>query len=105
MRINIEPTKLAAYRLTVADVEGALRAQNVEIPAGRIESRLRSSTCWQTDLQTPEGVRRHRRCARSWLPDPASAMSRRSKSAPPRRGFQRFMGKNGGLWHHPAIDG
>ena len=41
MRINIEPTKLAAYRLTPLDVENAIRAQNLEIPAGRIESRLR----------------------------------------------------------------
>src|SRR4029078_7073371 len=38
MRIWLDPAKLAAYRLTPQDVEDALRRQNVEIPAGRIES-------------------------------------------------------------------
>lgn len=32
MRINVDRGKLAAYRLTVQDVEDALRKQNVEIP-------------------------------------------------------------------------
>jgi multidrug efflux pump len=55
MRIWLEPEKLAAYRLTPADIESALRAQNVEIPAGRIESRSREFTVIsQTDLQKPE---------------------------------------------------
>ncbi len=38
MRIWLQPATLAAYRLTPRDVENALRAQNVELPAGRIES-------------------------------------------------------------------
>ena len=38
MRIWLDPEKLAAHDLTVQDVEDALRRQNVEIPAGRIES-------------------------------------------------------------------
>ena len=38
MRVWLQPTKLAAFRLTPADVETALRAQNVELPAGRFES-------------------------------------------------------------------
>ncbi|MDR6952868.1 multidrug efflux pump [Ancylobacter sp. 3268] len=38
MRIWIDRERLAAYELTVQDVEDALRAQNVEIPSGRIES-------------------------------------------------------------------
>jgi multidrug efflux pump len=55
MRIWVDPAKLAAYRLTPADVEEALRRQNVEIPAGRIESDKREfSVLSQTDLQTPE---------------------------------------------------
>src|SRR5205085_3914970 len=37
MRIWLDPQRLAAYSLTVADVEGALRGQNAEIPSGRIE--------------------------------------------------------------------
>ena len=38
MRINLDRTRLAAYKLTVQDVEDAIRKQNAEIPAGRIES-------------------------------------------------------------------
>ena len=41
MRLWLDPAKLAAYRVTPADVEDALRRQNVEIPAGRIESNAR----------------------------------------------------------------
>ncbi|AZY53680.1 efflux RND transporter permease subunit [Bordetella avium] len=53
MRIYIDRDKLAAYKLTVQDVESALRSQNVEIPAGRIESRAREfSVVSSTDLQT-----------------------------------------------------
>jgi multidrug efflux pump len=55
MRIWLDPEKLAAHRLTVQDVEDALRRQNVEIPAGRIESREREfSVLAETDLTTPE---------------------------------------------------
>ncbi|KAA5920656.1 efflux RND transporter permease subunit [Achromobacter xylosoxidans] len=54
MRIYVDRDKLAAYGLTVQDVESALRSQNVEIPAGRIESRAREfSVVSSTDLQTP----------------------------------------------------
>ena len=35
------PDRLAAYRLTMQDVEDALRRSNLEVPAGRIESNLR----------------------------------------------------------------
>ena len=55
MRIWLDPLKLAAYDLTPQDVEDALRAQNVEVPAGRIESRAREFTVVsETDLTTPE---------------------------------------------------
>jgi multidrug efflux pump len=55
MRLNLDRTRLAAYRLTVQDVEEALRRQNAEIPAGRIESQSREFTVVaETDLQTPE---------------------------------------------------
>jgi len=54
MRIWLDSAKLAAYRMTPLDVEDALRRQNVEIPAGRIESAKREfSVLSQTDLQTP----------------------------------------------------
>jgi multidrug efflux pump len=55
MRIYVDRSKLAAYNLTVQDVENALSSQNVEIPAGRIESRNREfSVVSSTDLQTPQ---------------------------------------------------
>jgi len=55
MRLNLDRTRLAAYRLTVQDVEDALRRQNAEIPAGRIESQSREFTVVaETDLRTPE---------------------------------------------------
>ena len=54
MRIWVDPDKLAAFRLTVQDVEDALRKQNLEVPAGRIESQQREfSVTAQTDLTTP----------------------------------------------------
>jgi multidrug efflux pump len=55
MRIWLEPLKLAAYDLTPQDVEDALRGQNVEVPAGVIESRTREFTVVsETDLTSPE---------------------------------------------------
>ncbi|MBP6019725.1 MAG: efflux RND transporter permease subunit [Burkholderiaceae bacterium] len=55
MRVYVDRTKLAAYGLIVQDVESALRAQNVLIPAGRIESLEREfSVVSSTDLQTVE---------------------------------------------------
>src|SRR5215467_4457175 len=44
MRIWIDRERLAAYGLTVQNIENALRAQNVELPSGRIESRDREFT-------------------------------------------------------------
>ena len=53
MRIWVDPDKLAALRLTVQDVEDALRRQNLEVPAGRIESQQREfSVTARTDLTT-----------------------------------------------------
>ncbi|MDP2416128.1 MAG: efflux RND transporter permease subunit [Hydrogenophaga sp.] len=58
MRIWIDPDRLAAYRLTVQDVEDALRRSNLEVPAGRIESTLREfNVTAATDLQTPAQFR------------------------------------------------
>ncbi|HZX31194.1 MAG TPA: efflux RND transporter permease subunit, partial [Rhodocyclaceae bacterium] len=55
MRIWLDRERLAAYQLTPADVEDALRQQNVEVPAGRIESREREfSVVADTDLKRPE---------------------------------------------------
>ena len=55
MRIWLDRTRLAAFRLTTQDVEAALRKQNVEIPAGRIESAQREFTVLsETDLRTSQ---------------------------------------------------
>ena len=44
MRVWLDRQALAARNLTAADVEAALRAENVELPAGSIESRSRQFT-------------------------------------------------------------
>jgi multidrug efflux pump len=44
MRVWIDPARLAGLGLTVQDVENAIRNQNAEIPAGRIESADREFT-------------------------------------------------------------
>jgi multidrug efflux pump len=55
MRIWLDPDRLAAYKLTTQDVEDALRRSNVEVPAGRIESKLREfNVSTSTDLRTPQ---------------------------------------------------
>jgi multidrug efflux pump len=55
MRVWLDPDKLAAHAVTVQDVEDALRRQNLEVPAGRIEGQQREfSVTAQTDLNTPE---------------------------------------------------
>ena len=54
MRLWLDPVRLAAYGLTPADVEDALRRQNVEIPTGRLESADREfNVVAETDLRTP----------------------------------------------------
>ena len=54
MRIWVDRARRAAYNLTVQDVENAIRAQNTEIPSGRIESLDREFTVLaKTALQTP----------------------------------------------------
>jgi len=54
MRLWLDPDRLAAYRLTVQDVEDAVRRSNLEVPAGRIESTLREfNVTAATDLRTP----------------------------------------------------
>jgi multidrug efflux pump len=55
MRVWLDPGRLAAYNLTPQDVEGALRRQNVDLPAGRIESRnMEFTVLSETDLRTAE---------------------------------------------------
>lgn len=53
MRVWLDRRAMAARGVTVADVEGALRANNVELPAGRVESRMRDLTV-RTDTRLAE---------------------------------------------------
>ena len=55
---KIDRIALAARQLTVSDVERALRRQNVELPAGRIESEKREfSVRVARSFVTPEDYR------------------------------------------------
>src|SRR5438045_9653116 len=54
MRVWVEPQALSARGLTVQDVENAIAARNVEIPAGRIESTRREFSARSLgELKTP----------------------------------------------------
>jgi multidrug efflux pump len=54
MRIWLDPDRLAAYKLTTQDAEDAIRRNNLDVPAGRIESSQREfSVTSQTDLSRP----------------------------------------------------
>ena len=53
MRVRPDPDRLAAYGLTVQDLEDALRRANLEVPAGRVESQLREfNVTAATDLRS-----------------------------------------------------
>src|SRR3989442_956077 len=55
MRVWVQPDQLSARGLTVQDVERAITARNVEIPAGRIESTRREvSVRVLGELKTPQ---------------------------------------------------
>ena len=75
MRVWIRPERLAAFGLTPADVENALRTQNVELPAGRLESAQQNVTLRvDRPFATPEQFRAAGRRPRQ-----------RRLSGPPRR--------------------
>jgi multidrug efflux pump len=58
MRIWLRPERLAGFGLTPADVETALRTQNVELPAGRLESAQQNVTLRvDRPFATPEQFR------------------------------------------------
>jgi multidrug efflux pump len=58
MRVWIDREALAARQLTVADVEDALRRENVQLPAGRLESSQRELTLrTETGLVTEQDFR------------------------------------------------
>jgi len=94
MRVNIDRTRLAAYRLTVQDVEEAIRRQNAEIPAGRIESTAREFVVVaETDLQTPEQFKKIIVANVSGYPVRIGDLGTVAIGALDERGISRFNGK------------
>ena len=58
MRVWLSRETLAARQLTVSDIENALRRENVELPAGRIESQQREFTLrTDTSMRTEDDFR------------------------------------------------
>ena len=56
MRVWLDPLRMAAYGLTVQDVERAVRTENAEIPGGRVEGTEREfAVRTRGELNTPEG--------------------------------------------------
>ncbi|PAT30750.1 multidrug transporter AcrB [Vandammella animalimorsus] len=54
MRVALQPERMAAHGLTVEEIESAIRASNLELPAGRIESHERElNVVSHTELATP----------------------------------------------------
>ena len=55
MRLWIDPQKLASYRLSPMDVRDAVRRENIELPAGRIEGRdVELTVRTMSRLSTPD---------------------------------------------------
>ncbi|MEE8258820.1 MAG: efflux RND transporter permease subunit, partial [Sphingomonadales bacterium] len=58
IRIWLDRQAMAARQLTITDIEAALRAENVELPAGRLESNTRDFTLRvERVYQTPDDFR------------------------------------------------
>ncbi len=58
MRVWVDTEAMAARSLTVQDLETAIRAQNVQLPSGRIESQTKEFTIrTKSNLTTPEEFR------------------------------------------------
>ncbi len=55
MRVWLDPLRMAAHQLTTQEVEAAIRSENAEIPAGRVEGAEREfSVRTRGELTTPE---------------------------------------------------
>ncbi len=57
IQVLVDPAKLSGVGLTVSEVVGAIRAQNLEIPAGNIESGARELTVkTRGEVKSPEEI-------------------------------------------------
>lgn len=97
MRIWLDRGRLAAYGLTTQDVESALTQQNVEIPAGRIESSKREFTVVsKTDLTQPQQFEQivvKQPSADNGYPVRISDIGRVEEAAADERSIVRYKGK------------
>jgi multidrug efflux pump len=56
MRVWLDPLKMAAYDLSVQEVEAVIRRENAEIPGGRVEGTAREfAVRTRGELNTPQG--------------------------------------------------
>ena len=95
MRLWIDRDRLAAYALTPADVEDALRRQNVEIPAGRIESSQREfSVLAAADLATAAQFEKLIIKEANGYPIRLSDVGRAELGAADERNIVRYNGRN-----------
>ena len=59
LRIWLDPLKMSSHHVTVSDVENALVQENVDMPAGRLESTTREYTLHvQNPYRTPEDFKK-----------------------------------------------
>ncbi len=94
MRIWLDRDRLAGYGLTAQDIEDALRRQNAEIPAGRIESDDREFTVLsKTALSTPEEFRRLMLKAAGGLQVKLGDVARVELGSTEVRRISRYMGQ------------
>ncbi|TCO82241.1 multidrug efflux pump [Plasticicumulans lactativorans] len=95
MRLWIDRDRLAAYDLTPADIEDALKRQNVEIPAGRIESSQREfSVLAAADLASPAQFERLILKEANGYPVRLRDVGRAELGAADERNALRFNGRN-----------
>ena len=95
MRVWLDPLRMAAHGLTTQDVELAIRRENAEIPAGRVEG-AETGVCGP-DARGPRdagGIRRHHRSPEEETTWCGCATSRRSSvGAEDERTVARYNGK------------
>lgn len=95
MRIWLDPDRLAARRLTVQDVEDAIRNQNASIPAGRIESeQVEFSVSLKGTLQTPKQFESLIVAYREGYPVRLEDVARVELGAEDARKLSRFNGRS-----------
>ncbi|MGE3977702.1 MAG: efflux RND transporter permease subunit [Nitrospira sp.] len=95
MRIWLDPDRLAARRLTVEDVEEAIRNQNASIPAGRIEGdQMEFGVSLKGTLQSPRQFESLIVAYREGYPVRLEDVARVELGAEDTRKLVRFNGKS-----------